>query len=93
MWGSLRYSGTNSLAACILLLLLILLQACGDEQPARQSSTVPPSASLAPGFEQVRPIMERRCVVCHACYDAPCQHAENYPIEYGLLDYNRLENR
>ncbi len=22
---------------------------------------------------QVRPIMERRCVVCHGCYDAPCQ--------------------
>ena len=31
----------------------------------------------APGgvsFErQVRPLLERRCVVCHACYDAPCQ--------------------
>jgi hypothetical protein len=22
---------------------------------------------------QVRPILEARCVVCHACYDAPCQ--------------------
>jgi hypothetical protein len=22
---------------------------------------------------QVRPIMENRCVVCHGCYDAPCQ--------------------
>jgi len=22
---------------------------------------------------QVQPILERRCVVCHACYDAPCQ--------------------
>ncbi len=22
---------------------------------------------------QVRPILERRCVVCHGCYDAPCQ--------------------
>ena len=22
---------------------------------------------------QVRPILESRCVVCHACYDAPCQ--------------------
>ena len=21
----------------------------------------------------VQPILERRCVVCHACYDAPCQ--------------------
>ena len=23
--------------------------------------------------EQVQPILERRCVVCHGCYDAPCQ--------------------
>jgi len=23
--------------------------------------------------EQVQPVLERRCVVCHGCYDAPCQ--------------------
>jgi hypothetical protein len=23
--------------------------------------------------DEVRPILERRCVVCHGCYDAPCQ--------------------
>lgn len=23
--------------------------------------------------EHVRPVLERRCVVCHGCYDAPCQ--------------------
>jgi len=22
---------------------------------------------------QVKPVLERRCVVCHGCYDAPCQ--------------------
>jgi hypothetical protein len=28
-----------------------------------------------PGFyeQSVRPVLENRCVVCHACYDAPCQ--------------------
>lgn len=26
------------------------------------------------GFrDQVQPVLERRCVVCHGCYDAPCQ--------------------
>jgi hypothetical protein len=34
-------------------------------------------ASLPAGaidyHSQVRPILEARCVVCHACYDAPCQ--------------------
>lgn len=33
--------------------------------------------ALGPGeidyTTQVRPILESRCVVCHACYDAPCQ--------------------
>lgn len=24
-------------------------------------------------FDEVRPVIEHRCVVCHACYDAPCQ--------------------
>ncbi|HHH45155.1 MAG TPA: isomerase, partial [Gammaproteobacteria bacterium] len=23
--------------------------------------------------QEVRPVLERRCVVCHGCYDAPCQ--------------------
>lgn len=23
--------------------------------------------------DEVRPVLERRCVVCHGCYDAPCQ--------------------
>ncbi len=23
--------------------------------------------------EQVKPVLEKRCVVCHGCYDAPCQ--------------------
>ncbi len=23
--------------------------------------------------EQIKPILDRRCVVCHGCYDAPCQ--------------------
>lgn len=23
--------------------------------------------------QQVKPVLERRCVVCHGCYDAPCQ--------------------
>lgn len=24
-------------------------------------------------FNRVKPVLERRCVVCHGCYDAPCQ--------------------
>ena len=24
-------------------------------------------------WSDVKPVMEQRCIVCHACYDAPCQ--------------------
>jgi Fatty acid cis/trans isomerase (CTI) len=35
--------------------------------------------------EQVQPVLERRCVVCHGCYDAPCQLLLSSPqgIERG----------
>jgi hypothetical protein len=23
--------------------------------------------------DEVQPILDKRCVVCHGCYDAPCQ--------------------
>jgi len=42
---------------------------------AVQNRTVP--AALSAGevdyWSQVKPILDRRCVVCHSCYDAPCQ--------------------
>ncbi len=25
-------------------------------------------------WESVKPVLDNRCVVCHGCYDAPCQH-------------------
>lgn len=36
----------------------------------------PPIQSLksnAPQYQHVKPILEKRCIVCHGCYDAPCQ--------------------
>ncbi len=30
-------------------------------------------ASAVSYARQVKPLLEKRCVVCHACYDAPCQ--------------------
>jgi hypothetical protein len=31
------------------------------------------SAGLVSFEKQVRPILNRRCIACHSCYDAPCQ--------------------
>ncbi len=33
-----------------------------------------PSTKTSVSFnEQVKPLLDKRCVVCHSCYDAPCQ--------------------
>lgn len=37
-----------------------------------QSATAQTAAKLT-YYQHTRPILEQRCVVCHACYDAPCQ--------------------
>ncbi len=34
----------------------------------------PPAVASAPDYRQdVQPVLDKRCVACHACYDAPCQ--------------------
>ena len=38
----------------------------------------------------VAPVLEGRCVVCHGCFDAPCQLVLS--SRAGLLDLNRYEN-
>ena len=66
------------------LILVVLLAACstiavhrfddlfGPADPKRfdQPLTPQPGESYA---QTVQPILDRRCVVCHACYDGPCQ--------------------
>jgi hypothetical protein len=71
--------------------LVTLLTACALYQARRldrrySTATVRQRevASLAPAsvdyWTQIRPVFEARCVVCHACYDAPCQ------LKLGSLD-------
>jgi len=44
------------------------------EQAAVESDLLSALLGSPVTFEdQVRPILERRCIVCHGCYDAPCQ--------------------
>lgn len=64
-----------------LTLLAVLATACGSTRPApagpemRVDHALIESAPATPldYRREVQPILERRCVVCHGCYDAPCQ--------------------
>jgi hypothetical protein len=55
-------------------LLWLAALACAPAEPVSlpplPSVTDPATVSYR---EQVQPVLERRCVVCHGCYDAPCQ--------------------
>ncbi len=51
--------------------------------PSPNSGNIATNETEVEYEEHIRPIMEKRCVVCHACYDAPCQlKLESYD---GLL--------
>jgi hypothetical protein len=55
------------------------MKTSSDEKPVpptRQLNAQEYQRYIAAGntpFEQVKPILDSRCVTCHACYDAPCQ--------------------
>lgn len=67
-----------------LLCLLVLISGCaayathqfdglfGAENPENRVSNVSEDDVIFYN-EQVKPILDNRCVSCHACYDAPCQ--------------------
>ena len=62
----------------VAILLIGLGVACQAqlEAPPETSPALPKLAGLDRPVEferDVRPVLEARCVVCHACYDAPCQ--------------------
>lgn len=62
-------------------LLLLTLVGCAQPTPSGPTNSVdapassPSTAGIATVdyWRDVQPIFERRCPVCHGCYDAPCQ--------------------
>jgi hypothetical protein len=45
----------------------------GAAEPTRYDQPVAPAPGGVSWHDDVQPILQRRCVVCHGCYDAPCQ--------------------
>ena len=67
-----------------LITALIILAGCSAYRAAKLDKKFGPVQTvnrsvdfLTPGaisfYDDVQPILERRCDVCHGCYDAPCQ--------------------
>lgn len=64
----------------ILVAVVLLLSACGADRSITEDQArveydllyTTPAEPLS-FHEQVLPVLEKRCVVCHGCYDAPCQ--------------------
>ncbi|SFM28728.1 Fatty acid cis/trans isomerase (CTI) [Variovorax sp. OV329] len=70
----------------LLAVIVLFLSACatlasrgkfdelfGPAQPTRFDQRRPPAPNDISYTQAVQPILDKRCVVCHACYDAPCQ--------------------
>src|SRR6188768_4000272 len=49
-----------------------LNQRYGPANPARFDVPMAPAPGQ-PRWADVKPILDNRCAVCHACYDGPCQ--------------------
>jgi len=64
--------GLAVLAGCATLARQELDRRYGPPDPARFDAPQTPPAGMS-YRKDVQPILERRCVVCHGCYDAPCQ--------------------
>jgi hypothetical protein len=51
----------------------LLDQRFGPADPSRFDRPATPPPGGVSYQQDVRPVLENRCVVCHGCYDAPCQ--------------------
>ncbi|WP_206057200.1 fatty acid cis/trans isomerase [Nitratireductor sp. XY-223] len=69
------------LRTLLSVVALSALAACGNDEPAADTSEYPPIPVLDTAqrmasdrkWSGVFDVVEKRCVVCHGCYDAPCQ--------------------
>lgn len=61
------------LAACTTVASLRLDDRFGPADPARFDRLSPATTQAPDYWRDVRPVLDRRCVSCHSCYDAPCQ--------------------
>lgn len=62
------------LAGCATVSSLRLDERFGSANPAQFDQLPVRAVANAPDYwQEVRPLLDQRCVSCHSCYDAPCQ--------------------
>jgi len=60
------------IASCAVLTSISLEKKYGTPKPQpRQTASITPQQ--VDYWHDIKPIFDGRCIVCHACYDAPCQ--------------------
>jgi Fatty acid cis/trans isomerase (CTI) len=57
----------------LILLLLLCLAGCTGQQRPETSGGPQPDPGSTDYLSKVKPILDKRCVVCHSCYNSPCQ--------------------
>src|SRR5262245_18746658 len=62
-----------ALAGCAVYYGHRLDQRYGAADPARYDRRAPAPTGAPDYWSDVKPLLDSRCVVCHGCYDAPCQ--------------------
>jgi hypothetical protein len=80
MFSSTPCTLKNIAALISIALIMLLLPGCSKEKSITADQAIVeydllytlPKEAISYD-EEVRPILESRCVVCHGCYDAPCQ--------------------
>jgi hypothetical protein len=58
--------------AALVVVLLLLLSACAVEKPVISVPVSKPEGSVD-YLTEIKPILDKRCSVCHSCYNSPCQ--------------------
>lgn len=78
---SLR-KGICSYRRVLFALLLTGVAACSDDKPELpEPSQIPAAATHEVSYQdEVRPIIEQKCLACHGCFDAPCQFKLESPV-------------
>ncbi|NPA66264.1 MAG: peptidylprolyl isomerase, partial [Epsilonproteobacteria bacterium] len=56
----------------IWVVMVIFLTACSTPAFKPLKVEIPPNKSLS-FIKDVKPILDKRCVICHSCYNSPCQ--------------------